>query len=206
MIPRAGRLSFDVSMTATSPSLCEKTAQLLFTPKCLISIISVRIKYGPGSATVQALWLHKSLSDSWCYCLSDSSNAPMTWNLESDSERGEGREREGKESVPQGKSDNPLNISTWTNVQASFNPSNHIKHTPQGPWVIFHIKGPTCRGGGFMPTEHLMNSANFLLWAPILCWVLPLLCNSFRVHQLFQSAVKFMDLLLYICLSSNLRL
>lgn len=50
-----------------------------------------------------------------------------------------GRERE-RESIPLGKSDNPLNIFTWTNVQASFNPSNHIKHTPQGPWVLFHIK------------------------------------------------------------------
>lgn len=45
-----------------------------------------------------------------------------------------------RESIPLGKSDNPRNIFTWTNVQASFNPSNHIKHTPQGPWVLFHIK------------------------------------------------------------------
>lgn len=43
-----------------------------------------------------------------------------------------------------------------------------------------------------MPAEHLMNSANFLLWAPISCEVLPLLRNSFKVHQLFRSALKFM--------------
>lgn len=37
-----------------------------------------------------------------------------------------------------------------------------------------------------------MNSANFLLWAPISCRVLPLLRNSFKAHQLFRSALKFM--------------
>ena len=161
------------------PLSVRKRLGFLFTPKCLISIISVRIKYGPRSATVQPLWLHKSLAGSQRYCLSDSSNAPVTWNWE----RG---------SMPLGKSDNPLNISSWTNVQASFNPSNRIKHTPQGPWVIFHIKGPARCRWGFIPAEHLMNSANFLLWAPISCGVLPLLRNSFKVHQLFQSALKFM--------------
>lgn len=106
--------------------------------------------------------------------------------------------------MPLGKSDNPLNIYTWTNAQASFNPSNHIKHTPQGPWVIFHIKGPARCCWGFMPAEHLMNSANFLLWAPISSGALPLLRNSFKVHQLFQSALKFTVRLFYMGLLSNL--
>lgn len=93
--------------------------------------------------------------------------------------------------MPLGKFDNPLNISTWASVHASFNPSNHIKHTTQGPWAIFHIKGPSRCCWGFMPAEHLMNSANFLLWAPIFCGALPLLHNSFKVYHLFQSALKF---------------
>lgn len=164
-----------------------KRLGFLFTPKCLISIISVRIKYRPRSATVQPLWLHKSLSDSQCYCLSDSSNAPMTWNWER-GKKEEG-ERKGREGMSLGKSDNPLNISTWTNVQASFNPSNHIK-LHKAPGLFFTLKAPTRCCWGFMPAEHLMNSANFLLWAPILCGVLPLLRNSFKVHQLSQSALK----------------
>lgn len=49
------------------------------------------------------------------------------------------REEEGGRGTPLGKSDNPLNIFTWANVQASFNPSNPIKHTQQHPWAPSHI-------------------------------------------------------------------
>lgn len=106
-----------------------KPIEFLFTPKCLISIISVRIKYGPRSSTVQLLWLHKSHLDSHHSCLSNYSNASVTWNWES------------AWGCHGGNLKNPLNISTWTNVQASFNPSNHIKHTLQCPRALFHIKG-----------------------------------------------------------------
>lgn len=130
-IPRAeGRLVFLKWARLPPLPIYEKMPWIPFTPKCLISIISVWVKYGPRSATVQPLWLHKSLGDSWRYCLSDSSDAPMTWNWE--------RRREGRD-TPLGKSDNPLNIFTWANVQASFNPSNHIKHTQQHPWAHSHI-------------------------------------------------------------------
>lgn len=155
-----------------------KRLEFLLTPKCLISIISVRIKYGPRSTTVQPLWLHKSLADSRCYSV---------WHLQRSIDM---KLREG-ESMSLGKSDNLFNISTGTNVQACYNPSNHIKHPPQGPWAISHIKSPTCRYWDFMPTEHLMNSANFLLRAPILCGVLPLLHDPFNVYHLLQSAVEF---------------
>lgn len=47
-----GRLSFDVCYLILA---VRKRSGFLFTPKCLISIISVRIKYGPRSATVQPL-------------------------------------------------------------------------------------------------------------------------------------------------------
>lgn len=149
--------------------LPQKRLRFLFTPKCLISIKSVRIKYGPMTVTVQPLWQHKSLSDSQWYCLSDASNAPMT------------RERETKRERASHLGNMTITSTyLWTNVKASFNPYIHIKHTPQGPWVISHIKGSTrCCCWGFMPEEHLINSANFLFWAPIFSEVLPLLRKSF---------------------------
>lgn len=149
-----------------------KRIELLFTLKCLISIISFMIKYGPRPSTVQPLWLHQSHLDSHCYRFSNYSNAPVTWNR-------------GSERMPLGKSENPFNISIWTNVQVSSNPSNHIKYTAQGPWAMFHIKGPTCCRRGVMPSLYLMNSANFPLWALVLC-VLSLLWNQFKVHCFFQ--------------------
>lgn len=43
-----------------------------------------------------------------------------------------------RENIPLGKSDNPLNIFSWTHVWASFNPSNHIntQHNALGFFLI----------------------------------------------------------------------
>lgn len=48
------------------------------------------------------------------------------------------RER-GRESTPPGKTDNPLNIFTRTNVLSSFNPPTPFKYTPHTPCVLFWL-------------------------------------------------------------------
>lgn len=182
------------------PRSVRKRLGFLFTPKCLISIISVRIKYGPRSATVQPLWLHKSLPDSQRYCLSDSSNAPMTWNWESEG-RG-GREKEHAT----GEIWQSPNISTWTNVQASFNPSNHIKHTPQGPWVIFHIKRPYTLLLRFYAHRTFDEFCQFSSLSTNLVWSTPFIAQLVQSASSLSIYSKIHGLPFYIRLLSNLAL
>lgn len=171
-----------------------KRLGFLFTPKCLISIISVRIKYGPRPATVQPLWLHKSLLDCQRYCLSDSCNAPMTW------EGGEEREREHTtREIWQSP-----NISTWTNVQASFNPCNHIKHTAQGPWVIFHIKGPTRCCWGFYARRTFDEFCQFSSLSTNLVWSTPFIAQLVQSVSAHSTRSKIHGPPFYIRLLPNL--
>lgn len=100
----------------------------------------------------------------------------------------EERERETA-SEPRGKSDNPLNISIRTDAQASFNPSNHIKHTRS--LCYFHIKGPARCCCGFYARRRFDEFCQFSSPSTIQCSVIPLLCNMFKTHHPLQSALKF---------------